>query len=132
MSCYQSLNEVTNQPALDQFVNELQDRFGTLPPTSQALIQSIQLKWLAIELNFEKIVLKKNKLIGYFDLSTNQDFFQSGQFQFMMKKLQSHSKKGMLKERKRGENSRLLLSFENVNTIEEALNSLKELQPITV
>ena len=80
----------------------------------------------------KKIVLKKNKLIGYFDLSTNQDFFQSGQFQFMMKKLQSHSKKGMLKERKHGENSRLLLSFENVNTIEEALNSLKELQPITV
>ena len=37
----------------------------------------------------------------------------------------------MLKERKQGENSRLLLSFENVNTIEEALNSLKELQPIT-
>ncbi|GIR81566.1 MAG: hypothetical protein CM15mP83_2920 [Flavobacteriaceae bacterium] len=32
MSCYQSLNEVSNQPALDQFVNELQDRFGPLPP----------------------------------------------------------------------------------------------------
>ena len=52
LSCYHSLNEVTNQPALDQFVNELQDRFGTLPPTSKALIQSIQLKWLAIELHF--------------------------------------------------------------------------------
>ena len=131
MSCYQSLNEVSNQPALDQFVSELQDRFGPLPPTSQALIQSIQLKWLANELYFEKIVLKKNKLIGYFDLSTNQDFLQSYQFQLMMKQLQTHSKKGLLKERKQGENNRLLLSFENVHTIEEALNSLKELQPIT-
>ena len=131
LSCYQSLNEVSNQPALNQFVNELQDRFGPLPPTSQALIQSIQLKWLANELHFEKIVLKKNKLIGYFDLSTNQDFLQSDQFQLMMKQLQTHSKKGLLKERKQGENNRLLLSFENVHTIEEALNSLKELQPIT-
>jgi len=122
---------VSNQPALDQFVSELQDRFGPLPPTSQALIQSIQLKWLANELYFEKIVLKKNKLIGYFDLSTNQDFLQSDQFQLMMKQLQTHSKKGLLKERKQGENNRLLLSFENVHTIEEALDSLKELQPIT-
>ena len=131
MSCYQSLNEVSNQSALNQFVNELQDRFGPLPPTSQALIQCIQLKWLAKELSFEKIVLKKNKLIGYFDLSTNQDFLKSDQFQLMMKQLQTHSKKGLLKERKQVEKNRLLLSFENVNTIEEALGSLKELQPIT-
>ena len=72
------MNEVSNQPALDQFMNELQDRFGPLPPTSQALIQSIQLKWLAKELHFEKIVLK-NKLIGYFDLSTNENFLESDQ-----------------------------------------------------
>ena len=35
---------------------------------------------------------------------------------------QSHSKKGLLKERKQGENNRLLLTFENVHTIEEALD----------
>ena len=47
----------------------------------------------------------------------------------MVKQLQCHSKKGILKEKKQGENKRLLLSFEDVNTIEDALRYLKELQP---
>ena len=50
----------------------------------------------------------------------------------MMRKLQSHAKKGILKERKQGENTRLLLSFEGVNTIEEALRYLGELRPKVV
>jgi hypothetical protein len=50
----------------------------------------------------------------------------------MVGQLQSHSKKGILKERKQGVNSRLLLSFEEVKTIEEALCCLAELQPTTV
>jgi transcription-repair coupling factor (superfamily II helicase) len=132
LSCYQSLNEVTNQSGLDQFVLELKDRFGPLPATSQALVQSVQLKWLANELHFEKIVLKKNKLIGYYDTSNTDNFFQSDDFSAMMRKLQSHSKKGVLKERKQGENTRLLLSFEGVNTIEEALRCLAELRPKAV
>ena len=49
----------------------------------------------------------------------------------MMGELQSHSKKGILKERKQGENTRLLLSFEEVKTIEEALRCLAELKPTT-
>jgi transcription-repair coupling factor (superfamily II helicase) len=132
LSCYQSLNEVTNQSALDQLVVELKDRFGPLPTTSQALIQSVQLKWLATELHFEKVVLKKNKLICYFDTTSTDNFFQSDDFSRMVGQLQSHSKKGILKERKQGVNSRLLLSFEEVKTIEEALCCLAELQPTTV
>jgi transcription-repair coupling factor (superfamily II helicase) len=132
LSCYQSLNEVTNQSALDQLVVELKDRFGPLPTTSQALIQSVQLKWLASELHFEKVVLKKNKLICYFDTTSTDNFFQSDDFSRMVGQLQSHSKKGILKERKQGVNSRLLLSFEEVKTIEEALCCLAELQPTTV
>ena len=53
-------------------------------------------------------------------------------FSFMIKQLQSHSKKGILKERKQGENTRLLLSFENIKTIEEALRCLAELKTTTV
>ena len=131
LSCYQSLNEATNQSALDQLVVELRDRFGPLPTTSQALIQSVQLKWIATELHFEKVVLKKNKLICYFDTTSTDNFFQSDDFSQMMRQLQSHSKKGILKERKQGENTRLLLSFEEVKTIEEALRCLAELQPTT-
>ena len=132
LSCYQSLNEVTNQSALDQFVVELKDRFGPLPNTSQALVQSVQLKWLATNLHFEKVVLKKNKLICYFNTTSTDNFFQSDDFSRIMRKLQSHSKKGILKERKQGENTRLLLSFEDINTIQEALSCLAELQPTTV
>ena len=50
----------------------------------------------------------------------------------MMRQLQSHSKKGLLKERKKGENARLFISFEDIKTIQEALSCLAELQPTTV
>jgi transcription-repair coupling factor (superfamily II helicase) len=83
-------------------------------------------------LHFEKVVLKKNKLICYFDTASTDNFFQSDDFSHMMRQLQSHSKKGILKERKQGENTRLLLSFEEVKTIEEALRCLAELQPTAV
>ena len=132
LSCYQSLNEVINQSALDQLVVELKDRFGPLPNTSQALVQSVQLKWVATDLHLEKVVLKKNKLICYFDTTSTDNFFQSDGFSRMMRQLQSHSKRGILKERKQGENTRLLLSFEDIKTIQEALSCLAELQPTTV
>ena len=124
LSCYQSLNEVTNQSALDQLVVELKDRFGPLPTTSQALIQSVQLKWIATELHFEKVVLKKNKLICYFDTTSTDNFFQSDDFSQYDEATPISLKKGILKERKQGENTRLLLSFEGVKTIEEALRYL--------
>ena len=132
LSCYQSLSEVTNQSSLDQFIVEIKDRFGPLPTTSQALIQSVQLKWLAADMYFEKIVLKKNKLICYFDAKSAENFFQSDDFRNLIKHLQSHSKKGILKERKQGENTRLLLSFEDIKTIEEALKCFAELKTTTV
>ena len=123
---------MSNQSALDQFVLELKDRFGPLPNTSQALVQSVQLKWVATDLHFEKVVLKKNKLICYFNTTSTDNFCQSDDFSRIMRKLQSHSKMGILKERKQGENTRLLLSFEDINTIQEALSCLAELQPTTV
>ena len=132
LSCYQSLSEVTNQSSLDKFIVELKDRFGPLPTTSQALIQSVQLKWLAADMYFEKVVLKKNKLICYFDTKSAENFFQSDGFRDMIKHLQSHSKKGILKERKQGENTRLLLSFEDIKTIKEALKCFAELKTTTV
>ena len=84
------------------------------------------------DLHFEKVVLKKNKLICYFDTTSTNNFFQSDDFSRMIKQLQCHSKKGILKEKKQGENKRLLLSFEDVNSIEDALRYLKELQPTAV
>lgn len=129
LSCYQSLHEVKDQAQLEQFAVELEDRFGPLPMPSKALLQSVQLKWVAAALHFEKLVLKKGKLIGYFNTSAKGDFFASDGFSNLLSRLQGHSKKGFIKERKQGESTRLLLTFESMESVESALICLRELSP---
>jgi transcription-repair coupling factor (superfamily II helicase) len=96
---------------------------------SKALLQSVQLKWVAAALHFEKLVLKKGKLIGYFNTSAKDDFFASDGFSNLLSRLQGHSKKGFIKERKQGESTSLLLTFESMESVESALICLRELSP---
>ena len=57
---YKELNEIDNEDALQLFEKKLIDRFGPLPDPSVALLDIVRIKWLAIKLGIEKILLKNN------------------------------------------------------------------------
>ena len=60
---------------MEKFQNELEDRFGKLPEEAVNLLKSVELKWLAAEIGFEKIVMKKGV---FWDIPDNpQDKFLS-------------------------------------------------------
>ena len=101
------------------FEEQMTDRFGTIPPEVEKLFHSIQLRWLAKELGFEKIILKANKMIAYFIAKSS--FFQSEQFRHILKYIQINPKSCQMKER----NNKLSLVFENVCEINTAVNHLK-------
>ena len=126
--CYKDLGEVKDEESLKEFIAQMKDRFGPLPNSSVSLINSVRLKWLCADLHIEKAVLKKNKLICYFDANAQSDFYQSDAFREMLLKVQTHPLKGTLKEKKKGEHNRLMLVFENIKTIEKALDCLAHLQ----
>jgi transcription-repair coupling factor (superfamily II helicase) len=64
---YQKLSEIKDLKSLSLYESELEDRFGKLPVQSQELIQTVKLKFLAIENGFEKLILKNQKMICQFN-----------------------------------------------------------------
>ena len=59
---------------------QLIDRFGKIPYATEQLFKAIQLRWIAKEIGFEKLVLKQKKLIGYFISNPDSPYFQSTRF----------------------------------------------------
>ena len=65
LNLYTKLNKIKNDAELEVFKLELVDRFGAIPEVVIDLLRSIELKWLALDIGFEKIVLKRNILLAY-------------------------------------------------------------------
>jgi transcription-repair coupling factor (superfamily II helicase) len=125
LSLYTQLNSLKSEIELEVFERDLIDRFGALPLQVVDLLDSVRIKWLAITLGFEKIVLKQNKLIGYFISDQNSLFYQSDRFSKVLKYVQSNPKLCSVKEKQMRQGLRLLMSFPNVSSVQDGLKALK-------
>ena len=80
MNLYRELDQIQRQEDLQLFEKGLIDRFGPLPGPSQDLLQVVNLRQLANRLGFEKIVLKNEKMIGYFVSNQDSPLYKSKVF----------------------------------------------------
>lgn len=117
---YQALDSLNTPKELYAFEQELIDRFGPAPREVYELINSVRLRWMGKEIGFEKIVLKQERLIGYFVSDQDSPFFQSEKFQRVLHFLKDQPK-AQMKER----NNKLYLSFADVKDVDSALKLLK-------
>jgi transcription-repair coupling factor (superfamily II helicase) len=120
---YQELDGLDTEEQLDAFGEALADRFGDLPLPVRELLKSMQLRWLAQRLGFEKIVLKQGKFIGYFISKQDSPYYQGAQFNRMLQFLKEFGTGAQMKQR----NNRLRLVIEEINTIQQALQLLRPL-----
>ena len=112
---YQRLAEIENKKELEKFQNELEDRFGKLPEEAVNLLKSVELKWLAAEIGFEKIVMKKGVFLGYFPDNPQDKFYQSEKFKHLLNYLTQNPSQAQLKEK----NNQLLMRKDSMESIEE-------------
>ena len=56
---------IDSNEMLELYKEQIMDRFGPLPQR-RALLRTIQLRWMAKDIGFEKVVLKSGKMICYF------------------------------------------------------------------
>ncbi|WP_299430490.1 transcription-repair coupling factor [uncultured Maribacter sp.] len=129
LTLYTNLNTLKEEEELVKFEKELVDRFGELPTPAVDLLNSVRIKWIANQIGLEKIVMKQKKLIGYFIADQQSDFYQSLVFTRVLQFVQANSKVCKMKEKQTRNGLRLLLVFENINTVEKAL---KVLQPLKI
>jgi transcription-repair coupling factor (superfamily II helicase) len=125
---YRQLDSFTEDNQLEEFSTMLTDRFGPIPQPTEDLLRIVKLRWLAQTLGFEKIVLKNNKMIGYFVSNQDSGYYASKTFLKILNFVQQNPNLFRMKEGK----DRLTLTFENVSDVEEAYNFLNKMKtPVT-
>lgn len=127
LNLYTKLNELENEEELQKFETELRDRFGELPKQAVDLLNSVRIKWIAISLGLERIVMKHKKLVGYFLADQNSGFYNSPAFSKILQYVQTHSKEVTIKEKQTRNGLRLLLTIEGVHSVDKALKALEPL-----
>ncbi|SEH59601.1 transcription-repair coupling factor [Epilithonimonas hominis] len=115
LSLYQKLADIQSAKELEQFENELIDRFGTLPDEAINLLKSVELKWLAAEIGFDKLVVKNKVFLGYFPANPQDKFYQSQKFKKIIAYLTQNPAEATLKEK----NNQLMMRKDNVKNVDE-------------
>ena len=127
LNLYTQLNNLKTEEELLEFELNIIDRFGELPTQVVDLLNTVRIKWIATRIGFEKIIMKQDKLIGYFINNQKSKFYQSEMFTKVLQFVQLHPNICKMKEKQTRKGLRLLITFEDINTIEKAL---KTIQPI--
>ncbi|WP_374449628.1 transcription-repair coupling factor [Cloacibacterium normanense] len=119
LSLYQKLAEILTKEELQKFENELVDRFGNLPKEAINLLKSVELKWLAAEIGFDKIVMKNGIFLGYFPDNPQDKFYQSEKFRNIIAYLSQNPREAQLKEKSGKEGNQLMMRKDGVKNVDE-------------
>lgn len=119
LSLYQKLAEISTKEDLQQFENELVDRFGEIPKEAINLLKSVELKWLAAEIGFDKIVMKNGIFLGYFPDNPQDKFYQSEKFRNIIAYLSQNPREAQLKEKSGKEGNQLMMRKDAVKNVDE-------------
>ncbi len=128
LSLYTELNKIENEDELLSFEKNLEDRFGPIPREVHELLNAMRLQWIAKEIGFEKLSLKQNTMRGYFPANPNSKFYESEIFQSILVFVQQHPRGVRMKEGK----SSLMLTFEKITSVSDAIEILKGMRPSEV
>jgi transcription-repair coupling factor (superfamily II helicase) len=121
LSLYKELDDIQEEEELQRFRLRLIDRFGPVPPQTEELIQTIRLRWLAKDLGFEKIIMKNERLTGYFVANQESPFYRSEKFTRVLKFVQQNPAICRMKEAR----DRLSLTFIHIDTVSRAIKVMK-------
>jgi len=98
LSLYTRLDNCETEEELLAMEQELKDRFGALPPQVQELFVTVRCRKLAVQLGFEKMVLKNDSLKCFFINRPDSPYFESETFNRILQYLQTGTNKAKLKQ----------------------------------
>ncbi len=127
LNLYTKLNTLKTEAELEKFTSEVVDRFGEMPVEVIDLLNSVRIKWIATKIGLEKIIMKKGRFIGYFINDQHSRFYQSDYFTKVLKYVQTHPNECKMKEKKTRNGLRLLLTFEQIKSVKQALGRLQQI-----
>jgi transcription-repair coupling factor (superfamily II helicase) len=123
LKLYTELDSLPDEENLEKFKERMIDRFGPLPHTVHELFSALRLRWMALQLGFERIILKKRKLRCYFVQHQDSPFYDSPVFSLIMAYVQKQGNRCTIKQSP----THLLLIYEGIKNVSQARAVLSEL-----
>ena len=127
LSLYNRISELNKEEELLQFQKDLEDRFGPIPSQAEDLLNSVRLKWKALDLGLERLILKRGQLSGYFISDQESEYYQSEAFNAVLQWVQLSAGKVELKEKETRQGLRLRLAIKGIDSVSAALEQLPNL-----
>ncbi|MEM6735226.1 MAG: transcription-repair coupling factor [Bacteroidota bacterium] len=123
LALYTQLDDLKSEKELSDFIHMMKDRFGPIPDGVYNLIETVKLRWKAIEIGFEKITIKGGKMRCYLSDGKPQEYYQSEIFGNILSYIKNHPKGSTMKEIR----NKLLISLEEINSIKSARLAINEM-----
>ena len=115
LSVYNTIDTLKTEDELNKLKSSLIDRFGPLPDEVEELFKIVRIRWKAEFIGFEKLVLKNNKLKGYFVSEKHQSYYQNDKFGKILDFIKLNPKLAALKQVK----DKLVFEVNDVKAIQQ-------------
>ncbi len=98
LSLYTRLDNCENEEEVQALHKEMTDRFGPVPHEVEDLFTTVRCRKIALELGFEKLILKNQVLKCYFVANPESPYFTSKTFGGILNFIQTKTNKAKLKQ----------------------------------
>ena len=128
LNLYTQLDEIGNEEGIKKFADMLTDRFGKIPWQVEELFDGLRLRWAAKELGFERLVLKGQKLQGFFVSNPQSPFYETQTFKSVLDFVLKKGKDRQMSFKQTPKN--FIFIRENVKTLSGAKNVIDVLRGV--
>ncbi|MEO8412544.1 MAG: transcription-repair coupling factor [Ginsengibacter sp.] len=98
LSLYSRLDNCQTEKELSDFHTEMMDRFGPVPPQVEDLFTTVRCRKIAVDLGFEKMIVKNDTLKCFFVANADSPYFNSDVFMKILHFIQTQTNKARLKQ----------------------------------
>ncbi|MGN6803828.1 MAG: transcription-repair coupling factor, partial [Ginsengibacter sp.] len=127
LSLYSRLDNCENEEELKALHSEMTDRFGPIPKEVEDLFTTVRTRKIALELGFEKLILKNDTLRCFFIANPDSAYFTSKTFERILDFIQTKTNKATLKQV--GKNG--ILVVKDIHTMKGIFRFMQQMQANT-
>lgn len=124
LTLYRKLEELYNEEDVSSFLEMLRDRFGPVPKPAVELMDAVRMKWVALQLGLNRLIMKNGRMRAYFAAKPEAPFYQSDRFGKILQFVQLYDDRCRLDQK----GQQLTIVMKPVEDVRDALGLLQEME----
>lgn len=128
INLYKQIDKLTSRKEAESIKENLKDRFGTLPTATNTLFNVVLIRRIAVELGFEKVIIKNGYFITHFVSNQSSSYYKGSIFAAILEYIGTMGENFKLKPKE----GRLLLSVSHIASPEKALALMENMREFVI